>query len=102
MNILLLPTDFSPFANDAFDMACQLCLLMNGNLHIYHNAENADEGESKSSSSNKMELTMQYADIEVKQNLMGLNSISRNKGITTTTHYSRGKFLKKLEELIMK
>lgn len=99
MNILV-PTDFSPCANSAFTIACEIARLHNGRLHLYHCADLPDDWEDLSIEEQVKDNINKFYAIDAKKKLLALKLKAEEVKVDAVTYYTGGKYLKNIEEVL--
>lgn len=101
MNILV-PTDFSKCADNALDVACQVAILTNAELHIYHSADIPNDWEDLELSEKVNDTKNKYVAIEAREKLIARRDKAQEQGLKCTIHYTGGKLVSNIEEIFEK
>ena len=99
MNILV-PTDFSDCANNAFHVACDLALPKKATLHLFHAADLPSDWNSLESEEKANDARHKYIAIESRTRLKALQEEAHTMGIQCRVHYSGGNFIDKIPEYL--
>lgn len=101
MNILV-PTDFSKFAEYAFNAACKIASYTEGHLHLYHCADLPDDWEDLPIERKLEDKQNKNKALEVRHQLMALQDRATNIGLKSSIHFTGGKFLDNITEILEK
>ena len=93
---ILVPTDFSSYANIAFDVACKLIKKFGGTLHLYHSASIPDDWEKLPAETKYKDEINKSIAIAARDQLRALQQQAEEAGILSDIHYTGGKFLKNI------
>ena len=99
MNILV-PTDFSIFAQHGFELGLQLAKRYNATLHLFHCAELPDGWADLDAESRARDNINKYIAIEARNKLNELKKYASTQDVSCHFHYSGGKFLKSLKDYL--
>ena len=101
MNILV-PTDFSKYADQAFHAACLFAEKFDATLHLYHSANIPDDWEDLSAELKYKDKPNKMIAQAAKDKMLVMVSKAEKMGLHVVMHYTGGKFLKNIEEILMK
>ena len=101
MNILV-PTDFSDYARYAFDLALQIAGQNKATVHLYHSADIPDDWEHLDATTKSNDTANKYIAIEARNKMAELKAFAEEKGIDCKYHYTGGRFLKNITEVLAK
>lgn len=96
---ILVPSDYSTIADEAFDAACKIALRQDADIHIFHAAE-MPQGWDKMPLAD--ELRSDISDTMLKNATTAYEVRSEKAaklGLKTSFHYSEGRFLENIERL---
>jgi len=99
---ILVPTDFSIFAEYALDAAILFAKKLNAEIHLYHSADIPDDWEDLPAEVRYHDGANKQVAIKVRNILEQLQQKVEAEGITCYRHYTGGKFLKNINEIIEK
>jgi len=97
---ILVPTDFSMYADHALEMAVQIALLHKGEIHLYHSAHLPDDWEDLPANIKYKDLVNKERALWVRDKLNKIKEEIEKFGISTKVHYTGGDFLYNIEEVI--
>ena len=101
MNILV-PTDFSKFAEYAFNAACKIASFTEGHLHLYHSVNIPDDWEDLPLEYKIEDKPNKNLAIEARHKLIELHDRATDLGLRSTIHYTGGKFINNISEILEK
>ncbi len=99
MNILV-PTDFSDYAERAFDVACKLAKKFDGTLHLYHSAAIPDDWEKLPAETRYKDEINKSIAIAARDKMKAIKHKATQDGIPCELRYTGGKFLKNIFEVL--
>jgi len=102
MNNILIPTDFSKYANYAFEAGCQLAKSTKAHLHLYHCMNLPDDWEDQSPEEKMSDHRENNIAIEVRHQLIELQTRAKDYGVECSIHATGGNFLKDINEVLEK
>ncbi len=97
---LLLPTDFSIFADFALETALQIAQREPSEIHLYHSANIPDNWEDLPAATRYKDAANKAIALKVRNQLNKLEKYVQDQGVDCYTHYTGGKFLANIEEII--
>ena len=100
MNRILVPTDFSKYAEYAFEAACQIALRMDGHLHLYHCADIPDHWEDLSIEDKLEDFHNKNEALATRQKLIELHDEAIRQNIQSSIHYTGGQFLNRVSDIV--
>ncbi len=99
---ILVPTDFSVFAEYALDAAILFAKKLNAKIHLYHSADIPDDWEDLPAEVRYHDGVNKQIALKVRNTLKQLKQQVEAEGIPCQYHYTGGKFLKNITEIIEK
>jgi len=96
---ILVPTDFSIFADLAFNAAILFAKKLNAEIHVYHSANVPDDWEDLKAYIRYLDEENKKVTIEVRRKLKQLKWKAEAEGVKCEYHYTGGKFLKNFTEI---
>jgi len=97
---ILVPTDFSECANNALDAACLLGEKFGAEIHLYHSTDLPEEWEDLPVEIKVKDSVNRALALQVKSKLLNETKKIEAYGLQSQIHYTGGKFLKNIEEII--
>jgi len=96
---ILIPSDFSPIADDAFHAACQIALKKNAEVHLFHAAD-MPQGWEKIPLANHLRNEISQSVLANAKEAYKIRSQKAiDLGLKIKFHYSEGLFLGNMEKL---
>ena len=99
---ILVPTDFSTCADDAFQKALEIAKATSGHIFLYHCAAIPDGWENLPVEVKYKDKLNKYLALAAKDQLVDRRNIAENQGIPCDILYSGGKFLKEIKQQVDK
>jgi len=99
---ILVPTDFSMYADYAVNAAVLIAKRTNGSISLYHSADIPEDWEQLSSEIKYHDEYNKSRAIWVRDKLDEHQKLIEAKGIKCNTHFTGGKLLKNIEEVVEK
>ncbi len=97
---ILVPTDFSNFAEYAFEAACNLGHKFGAEIHLFHVIDFPDNWKSVSKNVASTDAATQKLESDAAQRLEQLQKTALDKGLSCHVQYTDGNFLKKIKHAI--
>lgn len=99
---ILVPTDFSHFADKALNVAIQLAKKWKGEIHLYHSANIPDDWEDLSATERYQDMVNKPIALKVRNRLAELVDKVNAQNIPCFDHYTGGGFLDNITEITTK
>ena len=99
---ILIPTDFSVYAEFALDAAVSIAKKTNGQLYLYHCADVPDDWEDLSPEIRYKDEYNKSKAVWVRDRLNRMSSEIEKQGLDCQTFYTGGKFLQNIDEMTAK
>lgn len=96
---ILVPTDFSIYADYAFNAALLLAKKLDAEIHLYNSADIPDDWEDLKPYIRYLDTDNKVAAIKVRNQLKKLKYKAREIDVKCVYHYTGGKFLKNITEI---
>ncbi len=96
---ILVPTDFSVFADAALDAAILFAQKLNGELHLYHSANIPDDWEDLKADIRYQDAENKEVAIKVRNKFEKLKQKVEAEGVKCAYHYTGGKFIENITEI---
>lgn len=97
---ILVPTDFGKYAGYATQVAKNIALKCDGEIHFYHSADIPDDWEDLSAEDRYLDEANNQIAIAVGKKLEALKSDCLEQNIKSEIHYTGGHFLKNIHEVL--
>ena len=101
MNILV-PTDFSEYADYAVDAAIKMAKNLGAQIHLYHSAAIPDDWEKLSVEQKFLDTINKKVAIAARDKLDAIKERVEEQGIAAHMHYTGGSFIKNIHEVLDK
>jgi len=99
---ILVPTDFGKYAEYAKETAISIAIKRNAEIHFYHSADIPDDWEDLSAEERYLDDANKKIAIRTGKKLEHLRLDCERKGIKSEVHYTGGKFLDNIHEILDK
>lgn len=96
---ILVPTDFSIYADYAFNAALLFAEKLNAEIHLYNSADIPDDWEDLKAFIRYLDTDNKKVALKVRNQLKKLKWKAEAKGLVCKYHYTGGKFLKNITEI---
>ena len=96
---ILVPTDFSMYADYAIDAAIKIGKHMDAEIHLYHSADLPDDWEDLPSEIRYKDTFNKPRAIWVRNKLNGIRAEIETHGLSSEIHYTVGKFVQNIREI---